>query len=336
MSALPANSKHVTERRRFRRATLLFGLLGCLLHAAAVAGSDEAANWLKKVSEAAHTLNYEGVFVYQHQGGLEAMRIIHRVNENGISERLYSLTGTAREIVRDNENVTCILPDSRSVLVDRRSTNNPLTQLLPRDVNNLSRSYTLQMAGEGRVADRAAIKIGIVPQDHYRFGYRLWIDQQSGLLLQADVFDESGDPVEQLMFTELRTPAVISDAMLKPQMSTDGFTWHREQPLPIAEGGASNWKYSNLPPGFELIIHELRRVPGSDKPVEHLLFSDGLASVSAYIEKTGFGEAFKGHSAMGAVRAYGRVLGETTQITVVGEVPAVTVERIAEAIEATD
>lgn len=337
MSVSPDSSKHVTEQRRFHTAAaLLIGLLSCLLHAVAAAEPNEAASWLEKMSEAARTLNYEGVFVYQHQGGLEAMHIVHRVNGGGISERLYSLTGTAREIVRDNENVICILPDSRSVLVDRRSTSNPLTQLVPRDVESLSRSYTLRIGEEGRVADRAAVKISILPRDNYRFGYRLWVDRESGLLLQADVFDESGDPAEQLMFTELRIPESISDTMLAPRMPTDGFTWYREESLPIAEGGASNWKYNNLPPGFELVIHELRRIPGSDKPVEHLLFSDGLANVSAYIEKAGFGEAFKGHSAMGAVRAYGRVLSQTTQITVVGEVPAITVERIGEAIEAAD
>lgn len=314
---------------------LLLGLLGCVSQAAAAAGVS-AASWLEKVAEAARTLTYEGVFVYQHQGAMEAMRIFHRADDAGISERLISLTGTAREIVRDNEKVICILPDSRSVLVDRRSSNNPLSQLVPRDVQHLSSSYNLSIAGEGRVADREAVKIDITPQDRFRFGYRLWVDRQSGLLLQADVFDESGDPIEQLMFTELRTPVSIADDMLKPQMPTEGFTWYREEPLASGAKAASSWKFEGLPPGFELVAQELRRVPGSDKAVEHLLFSDGLANVSAYIEKGSDGEAFKGHSAMGAVRAYGRLLNRTTQITVVGEVPAITVERIGEGIAAAD
>lgn len=335
MFGSPASSKPVNKRYWIHRAALLLALLVSATQAAA-ASSANAADWLEKVAKSARNLTYEGVFVYQHQGSIEAMRIFHRADEKGISERLFSLTGTPREIVRDNENVICILPDSRSVLVDRRSTNNPISQLVPKDVEHLSTSYSLNMVGEGRVADRDAVKIGIDPKDAYRFGYRLWIDRQSGLLLQADVFDESGDPIEQLMFTVLRLPESIPDEMLQPQMPADDFTWYREQPLSASAGVASKLIFNDLPPGFELVTHELRRIPGSERAVEHLLFSDGLASVSAYLEKGGAGEAFKGHSAMGAVRAYGRILNETTQITVVGEVPAVTVERIGEAIEAAD
>lgn len=335
MFAWPVSSKPVNKRHRTIHIGLLLGLLGGLLQASAAA-SESAVGWLQKVAEAARTLTYEGVFVYQHQGALEAMRIYHRADDSGVHERLFSLTGTAREIVRDNQKVMCILPDSRSVLVDRRSANNPISQLGPRNVDLLAASYKLEVVGEGRVADRPVIKIGIDPKDHYRFGYRLWIDRQSGLLLQADVFDGNGTAIEQLMFTELRVPTSIPDDMLKPQMPTDGYTWYREQPLPAPTGAASKWKLGDLPPGFELVAHELRRVPGRDGVVEHLLFSDGLANVSVYIEKGELGQAFRGHSAMGAVRAYGRLLDDHTQITVVGEVPAVTVERIGEGIAAAD
>lgn len=312
---------------------LLIGLLGLLLQpAAALAETNEAMQWLERVAEASQNLNYEGVFVYQHQGGLEAIRVVHRVDEGGIRERLYSLTGTEREIIRDNEQITCTLPDSRSVIIDRRSDNNPLAQLVPRDVEGLSRNYILKMAGEGRIADRAAIRVSILPRDKFRFGYQLWIDRQSGLLLQAEVFDEGGASIEQLMFTELRLPETIPDAMLASHVVADGFSRYQEEPLLIPKGEASNWTFEDLPSGFVLILHELRRMPGSAEPVEHLLFSDGLANVSVYIEKAGPAEAFTGHSSLGAVRAYGRTLGESMQLIAVGEVPLATVERIALAV----
>jgi sigma-E factor negative regulatory protein RseB len=311
---------------------LLIGLLGLLLQPAALAEPSEAMQWLERVAEASQSLNYEGVFVYQHQGGLEAVRVVHRVDENGIRERLYSLTGTEREIIRDNEQITCTLPDSRSVIIDRRSDNNPLAQLVPRDVEGLSRNYILKMTGESRIADRKAARVSILPRDKFRFGYQLWIDQQSGLLLQAEVFDEDGTSIEQLMFTELRLPETIPDAMLASHVVADGFSRYQEEPLTIPKGEASNWIFEDLPSGFALILHELRRMPGNDEPVEHLLFSDGLANVSVYIEKAGLTEAFTGHSALGAVRAYGRTLGESIQLIAVGEVPLATVERIALAI----
>lgn len=334
MSGLPANnSSPVTERRHFARAVLLPAILGCLLQSGLVAAEpDQAVRWLERVAQAARTLNYEGVFVYQHRGRLEAMRIVHRANGDGERERLYSLTGAAREIIRDNEKVACYLPDSRSVVVDQRQIANPLTQLVPKDVESLSRSYELKVTGEGRVAGRLATRIGIVPRDQYRFGYGLWIDQQTGLLLQADVFGEQGALVEQLMFTELRTPETIPTSMLEPQLTGEGFNWFQEAPLQSAESGKSDWTVADLPPGFELVLHEQRRLPGSEQPVEHLLLSDGLASVSVYIEKTAPDDGFSGHSQMGAVNAYGRLLDGGIQITAVGEVPAVTVEAIGESV----
>jgi sigma-E factor negative regulatory protein RseB len=333
MSGSPVNSNRVIKHRRSCKAAFLFGMVGWLAQAAVAAEPDEALRWLEKVAQASRTVDYEGVFVYRHKGELEAMRVIHRVDDDGERERLFSLTGVAREIVRDDEKVTCILPDSRAIVVDRRQSGNPLSQLVPQDVESLSRSYILEVAGDGRVAGRSAKQIDIRPRDEFRFGYRLWIDQETGLLLQADVFDDNGEAIEQLMFAELRTPVSIPTSWLQPQSAGEGYTWYRQQPVRTAKRTQeSNWQFNDLPPAFELVLHELRRMPGSDRSVEHLLFSDGLANVSVYIEKTVPDQAFEGHSEMGAVKAYGRLLDKTTQITAVGEVPAVTVERIGESI----
>lgn len=338
MSGLPLNSSSpVTEPRRFTRALLLPVILGCLLQSGLVAAEpDQAVRWLERVSQAARSLNYEGVFVYQHRGRLEAMRIFHRADGGGERERLFSLTGSAREIIRDNQKVACFLPDSRSVVVDQRQMANPLTQLVPKDVDSLSRSYELRVTGEGRVAGRPATRIGIIPRDQYRFGYGLWIDQETGLLLQAEVFGEQGALIEQLMFTELRILETIPESMLEPQLAGEDFNWFPETPLQAMEDARSGWTLGQLPPGFELVLHERRRLPGSEQPVEHLLLSDGLASVSVYVEKAGTVDGFNGHSQMGAVNAYGRLLDDGIQITAVGEVPAITVEAIGESVRPGD
>lgn len=322
----------MTKLQRLYRAALVVGVASCFVQAA-YADPGEAVRWLERVSNAARTLNYEGVFVYQHKGGLEAMRIIHRAEAGNETERLYSLTGAPREIIRDDEKVTCILPNNRSIVVDRRQIGNPLSQLVPRDVQKLSRAYDLDVTGEGRVADRAAAEVSIIPKDEYRFGYRLWVDQDTGLLLQADVFDSNGRRIEQLMFTELRTPDSIETSSLEPQLSGDAFSWRQEESVAAsASDDSKDWEFKDLPVGFELVLHEARRVPGGGQ-MEHLLFSDGLASVSVYIENTAPDDAFHGYSEMGAVKAYGRLIGDTTQVTAVGEVPRQTVERIGAAIE---
>lgn len=326
----------MTRLQRLYGAALVFGVASCFVQAA-YADPGQAVRWLERVSQAARTLNYEGVFVYQHKGGLEAMRIIHRAQDGNESERLYSLTGAPREIIRDDEKVTCILPNNRSIVVDRRQIGNPLSQLVPRDAQKLSRAYDLDVTGEGRVADRAAAEVSIIPKDEYRFGYRLWIDQATGLLLQADVFDSNGKRIEQLMFTELRTPDSIEPSSLEPQLSGDAYSWRQEEPVAATVGKDSkSWQFNDLPAGFELVLHEARPAPSGGEQMEHLLFSDGLASVSVYIEKTAPEDAFRGYSEMGAVKAFGRLVGDTTQVTAVGEVPRQTVERISAAIEQRD
>jgi sigma-E factor negative regulatory protein RseB len=311
---------------------LLVGLLMVLAQSALASG--EARQWLERVNEAARRLNYEGTFVYRHQGHLETLRIIHRADEHGETERLYSLTGSRREILRDNDKITSIFGDSRAVLVDRRQGANPLAAIVPKDVGGLSAHYRLEMLGDGRIADRGARQIGIVPRDDLRYGYRLWIDEESGLLLRSDLLDESGEPIEQVIFTELLTPASINPDALRPGISGEGFTWYQPKPgTPPVALPEDRWAFNGLPPGFELVLREVRMLPGSNGPVEHLVFSDGLASVSVYVETADADELFTGTSRMGAVNAYGRVLGEH-QITAVGEVPAATARRIAESMQA--
>jgi len=344
-SSKPVTERDYPARLALRRAQVgvprswlqsslpvVIGLLALVLQPTALAEPNEAMRWLQRVADASQNLSYEGVFVYRHQGNLEAIQVVHRVDEKGIRERLFSLTGTEREVIRDNEQVTCTLPDSRSVIVDRRSDNNPLAQLVPSDVEGLSQNYSLHMTGEGRIAGRTAARVSILPRDQYRFGYQLWIDQQSGLLLQAEVFDEEGASIEQLMFTELRLPESIPDSQLVSQVVADGFSRFQEEPLKLSDQAAANWVFEDLPAGFVLILHELRQMPGNAEPVEHLLFSDGLSNVSVYIEKADPAESLSGHSALGAVRAYGRSLSPSLQLIAVGEVPLATVERIALAI----
>ena len=328
MCASPA-SKSVTK---LRPSFLLVAWL-CLFSAAgAAAETDNARHWLDRLSKAVRERNYEGTFVYLHQGNIETLRIIHRADDDGEMERLYSLTGEPREIIRDNERVTCILPDDKAVMVDRRQLGNPLSNVVPGNTSRLDRSYRLELLGDDRIANREAKQVGITPQDRYRYGYRLWIDQESGLLLRADLVNEQGEPVEQLLFTELRMPEVIPTSALEPRISGEGFTWFQEPVDAKAESPANlQWQVPGIPEGFDLVLHEVRPLPGSDRPVEHLLYSDGLASVSIYIESAGEEAGFSGHSRMGALNAYGLEL-DGYQATVVGEVPAATVSRVGKSI----
>jgi sigma-E factor negative regulatory protein RseB len=316
--------------RRQTSSLLLVGLLLALAPAWA-ADARPAEVWLERMAEAMRGTSYTGTFVYRYGNELETLRIVHRGSESGGRERLTSLNGVPREILRNGEKVTCILPDSRAVHVDWRQARNPLSELLPAASDDVSAGYRIELNGVGRVAGREAQRVRLQQRDGFRYGYELWIDRQSGLLLRSDLVDASGDAVEQIMFTEIEIRDHIPDRLLEPTLSGAGYTWF-DPVEQTDDSGPADWQVTSLPPGFEPVMRERRPSADGSGFTEHHLFSDGLAAVSLYVEPLGeAAHVFSGRSSMGAVHAYGRTL-DGHQIIVVGEVPAATVERIARSV----
>jgi sigma-E factor negative regulatory protein RseB len=287
------------------------------------------------MGKALHDLNYDGVFVYQHGDQLTAMRLIHGHDELGEQERLVSLTGTSREVIRNNDQVTCILPDTRSVIVERKGQSKPgFPYLLPKQIKQISDVYTFELGHVGRIAGRNAQQVRISPKDDYRYSYHLWLDQENGMLLKAEVIN-GRDIVEQFMFTHLKFMKTVSDKLFNPDVDHKDFlSYHHEQRQENEPVDASqqDWKVENLPAGFTLTHHQYRFQADDNAPVQHLVYSDGLSTVSVFIEKLGPGQAaMQGASPMGAVHAYSRMI-DHTQVTAVGEVPANTVKLIADSV----
>ncbi len=307
--------------------------LAALLAVTAPAGAGErAADWLMRINDAARHQDYDGVFVYLRGRQLETLRIVHKVDGRHRRERLISLTGTPREIIRTDEMVICYLPDESSVVTEHRKTSRAgFPAILPERLAIMERYYRLRLGDRGRVAGREAQVVLIEPRDALRFGYRLWADRQSGLLLRSDLLDSQGQMLEQFMFTHLVTGREVSAEALKPQTQAQGYRWHRESLDPPAAATAPRWDVRPLPPGFRLASYVHRRSPVRQVAVEHLVYSDGLATVSVFVERLPERGAIQGPSRLGAVHAYGRQVNGH-QVTVVGEVPAETVRRFAGAL----
>ena len=311
-------------------------LVALLLVASAPAVLAETARqWLDEMSSALQTLDYEGTFVYLHDGKLEAMRIFHQVDAGGERERLVSLTGSAREVLRDDKAVTCIMPDNKSVMVGQSRPRQPFP-VVPRDLGSVSNYYLLEDLGDDRMAGHMTRVIAITPKDKYRYGYRFWIDKDTRMLLKSDLTGPDSEPIEQVMFTRLGIGAEISDAELEPSLTGEGYSWHRQEDVrhdPVVKPGKPAWRVDSLPAGFELTHFQHKRMRETGAAAEHMVYSDGLATVSVYVEQLSApGDAFKGLSTMGAVNAFGLLLDDY-QVTVVGEVPPLTVEMIARAVE---
>ena len=310
-------------------------LFAVLLPVGSIASTsvEEVQSWLEKMHRAAHMQNYEGTFVYGQNNQLSSMRIIHSATANGVRERLISMDGTGREVIRNGDTVTCILPDSNSVVVEKSRPATQFPPAFPMKVGQLSQYYSLRLDGKGEVAGQPTQKILIKPKDNLRYGHALWVHDNTGLLLKTYLLNEKGEPVEQFMFTQIKFVKTIPEILLKPSINSDKFTWYenKENTKPTTNKKIA-WQVQKMPAGFKQDMQRKHKMSTIAMPVEHMVFSDGLASISVFIEKSKHDKSnLVGGSRMGAVNAHGRAF-KNYHVTVMGEVPHATVKMIGESI----
>lgn len=315
--------------------SLLGGFLLTVFLAPDVLAGDAALTprqWLERMSQAAHQLDYDGTFVYSHDGHMQTMRIVHSSRDGSERERLLSLSGPSREVIRDNDKVTCILPDDNEVVEESTGPARRLPLDLPARLETLERYYSFSDGGAERIAGHDTRKILINPLDGFRYGHALWLHQERGLLLRSELYDETGKVVEQLMFTALVFHDTLPPLLLEPETRGRDVVWQRGAEHQDWHDSSEIWTVGELPPGFVLENHRHHFMAGTGAQVQHLLFSDGLASVSVFIEPAAEGSAdFIGSLRLGAVNTFTRS-HQGYHITVMGEVPPVTARRIAESV----
>lgn len=306
-------------------------LLGMLSLFTKVVAADEAEKLISQVAHATKSLNYEGVFIYAYASNIDAMRIVHKA-ENGFEhERLVSLTGPAREITRDGTRITCVFADDKAVMVERRQPQDFIGLALSKPIEKVGQYYEFKVLKDDRVAERATKVVLIRPRAHDRYSYQLWIDETSNLLLKSTVLDSSGHVLEQIMFIEIEIGHSIPDEKLRAELDGVGFTWYTNaDPAPEkSENEATKLTVGWVPSGFSLKNSHTQHLATSRVPVRHVVYSDGLAIVSVFIEELMDDVSpLQGYSSMGAVNAFSR-MNEKYQITVVGEIPQATVRKIA-------
>ncbi|GJL82043.1 MAG: sigma factor AlgU regulatory protein MucB [marine bacterium B5-7] len=300
-----------------------------------------------RIETAPEQYSYIGSFIYEHDGEMETMRVAHRMEKDGFRQRLFSMTGSAREIIRDNEGVWCYLPDKKiGVHEYQQSSRNNFLQIRGEQIHALDLYYDLKLVGEGRIADRSATILNLRPKDRYRYGYVLWADKKTGLLLRTDLVDGDGEIIERYMFVDIEIGVDIADSLLEPRTPRDSLAWFGIEPKPGkadangSESGSAttpkaksvmHWDSNALPPGFKLAYSINRREPMADKAVEHHVYSDGLSSVSLFVKTSPDNGGATGLSRMGAVSAYVKQI-EGYLVTVIGEVPESAVSMIADGV----
>lgn len=301
-------------------------LLGALCFAAP-AWAQDAAGWMARMGEALTGLDYHGDLVYAYAGQIETLRVFHAAGPDGGRERLISVSGAPREIVRAGGFVVCSTGAQPASYASADAAPRLLGMLPGGDPQNLQTHYAFVLGATERVAELQAQVLDIRPRDAYRHGFRLWLERDSGMLLKSMRFGADGRPVEQLMFTRIALRQRPTEAELTATSSVQAGSTPMQ--LPQADTGRTpTWQAVDPPSGFVLALQQ----PVPKASSEHLIYSDGIASVSVYVEPlTPEVPAFSGPASRGAVNLYGRIV-DGHQITVLGDVPAATVERIAQGV----
>jgi sigma-E factor negative regulatory protein RseB len=296
------------------------------------------AEWLERMDQALTTRNYDGTFLHWHGGRVEMLRITHRMQDGVVSERLASLDGSGREFIRTASTLSCYLPDKRTVVVEQRPREESLVGF-PTVNDQTASFYDIREVGRARLNRRDTHIITVSPKDEYRYGYRLWVDDSTAMPLKTQLCDAHGHVIEQIVFASLALAVRIPDSAFKPEVSTEGFQWLRSDAAPQRPpAGALAWNAMRLPPGFKMTVRSAQLLPGSAGPVDHLVFTDGFASVSVFVETQPMhgdqpGDQSPVSATVGSSSAFSTVV-DGHKITAVGEVPPATVQFIATQVKA--
>jgi len=315
-----------------------------MLPALALAGGNTGTDSPREVlsSMAAVTdFDYEGVFVLRDGDAMESYHVIQRIEDGVVHEKIVSLSGPYREFHRRDDQVICLLPERGVRLTGLSRAMSPLPGPFPRDADYFERieaNYRLAVLGEGRAAGRKCDRVGIMPRDEYRYAKELCIDREYGVLLSSRKYhDDEGKTADlkSAEFVRIEFPERIEAARLEAGVDTEDLElrqrdWQKGAQNKTTGGG---WRVTTPPPGFELASRSRRTEEGSLRVVEHLMYTDGLASVSLFVgEISREGGAFTGHSRQRSINVLG-VVHEGYHVTAVGEVPERTLEVMVEHLE---
>ena len=299
----------------------------------------EAQAWLKKIQMAAQKLNYSGTFVFQQANQVRTSRITHVVDGKNELEKLEILDGKPREYLRKNDVVSTYILESRTILVEKSFTQEFFPAMLAANAADLTEHFDLHKLDGGRSAGYDCLVITLEPKDNLRYGYRLWAEKNSGLLLRAQTVNENHQVVEQIAFAQVTIGGIDKNAVRSSFGNTT--LWHVEISS-ISEAAVLGWSVTAVPPGFKK-IHEFKRmvadfggVPAPGVPVtQHelgqMVFSDGLAAISVFVEP-GSQSRTDGSMQQGAMNIVGKRQGDYW-LTIVGEVPAAAIRSVANSIE---
>jgi len=300
---------------------------------AVVSDSIDINQILLRAREAASKKTYVGTFVVlSANGAMTSSRIWHLAEGGHQYERMESLTGTPRQIFRRDDQVTTYLPDSQLARSEQRESFGLFPHLAHVPTGSVHDLYAARTNGRERVTGFDTLVFELLPRDALRYGYRLWVERRTGFAVQLQTVDKKGLVLEQAAFSDLQFDVPLQAD--KMQRAMGKLTGYRAEKLERARTSASEegWVMRSAVPGF-FAMDCYKRAPDAPTGAVQWIFSDGLATVSLFIEPYGDRPRQEWRSTAGITQMVGRRIGNDWWLTALGEVPPQTLDAFAAQLE---
>lgn len=318
------------------RANLLALLCSILALNAYAETEEDAWNLLQKTAVAGHVLSYHGIFVYENKDQHQAVQVKHVYDGRGEYSRNVTLDSKPRELFSQGRDLVIYAPHQEKIIIKKRHAENLFPTVLPVKLDRLKSSYSLHAAETDTIAGRSARLLLLIPKDDYRYSYKFWVDNEYGLLLKYEMIDAKHQSIETIVFNDIHLIENIGLDWFQPQINhKKSYEMEKEVPIVPDSKPSQHWTIDKLPAGYVKIDQIKVMAHHKSAPMTQVIFSDGLASVSLFIERLSdhapprIGTHETGHTNLYANAKNGY------QITVVGEVPLAAVTKIGNAVHFT-
>lgn len=287
--------------------------------------------WLKTMAFAKHQTEYSGIFAYDDGKHTTRTQITHVVTADGEYEKLTLLDGSNREIVR-HHGLSMWYGNHKDQQTNSTQKFGRRFVLLPEQLDALNKNYQMHALGTQTVAGLESQVIVFKPNDNMRYTQKMWVHRDSGLLLKTIVLDNKNHIVEQYAFTSVKIAGEIDRSWVAPPQQEKSFNIKSAENTLPERTFKSGWVVDMLPTGFKKIKEIQRPMTGKHAPVTQMVYSDGLSSISVFIEPSDRDDDDNENLMdRGALHLYHKVVNDQL-LTVVGEVPVRTVIKVLDSI----